>query len=168
MDPARETELMNDVQQKLGQKPSEVVSKTLPAPTPSGSTTIQSLANKIFYPEGRTPDPPQRFSGNNQSSSLADASVNFNPLSAGIRAAGDVGSALINGAFGLASQDKNIDWQKQQWNREWDSAKAMGLYSPSQISNAMSGTPSSTDVYKLNYRGLQRQPRTTPGSRYGT
>lgn len=161
-----DTERIQQVEQKLAAENPVVRSPLSTATTPG--TTVQSLAQQAFYREGQT---PARFSGNNQASSLAkvaDANVNFNPLSAGIRAVGDIGSSIVNGAFGLAANSQNISWQRQQWDREWQAAQNMGLYSPTQIANAASGTPSSSDIYTLNSRGLRRQPRTMPGSPFGT
>lgn len=177
MDPAKET-TMDKIEQKLGvttpgptnEYPvtTKAGTSTMSNPNPvttQQSGTIKSLADRLF--NSQTP----AYSGNNQASSLAkvaDANVNFNPLSAGIRAVGDIGSSIVNGAFGLAAQDRSIDWQRQQWSRDWNAAQQMGLYSPSQIANATSGNPSSSDIYTLNSRGLRRQPRTMPGSQYGT
>lgn len=157
----------------------ETESKTNVGNTDAGQSikqpgqTIRSLAER--FPWGNGQREGLGYSGNNQAASLRsvpqtaiDSSVNFNPISAGIRAVGDIGSSLVGGAFSLAQTNANIDWQKQQWQKNWDTAREMGLYSPDQIGNAVSGTPSGSDIYRLNSRGLSRQPRTRFGSPFGT
>lgn len=141
--------------------------------TETSSPTIRSLANKLFYPEGQTPATTGNVNSvNKQQTSLsslamrgmstaADASVNFNPVSAGIRAAGDLGSSLVSGIFSTVNNNNNLSFQRDVWNRNWDAARQMGLYSPDQIGTADS------NVYKLGYKGLNRTPRTRPGSAYG-
>lgn len=137
------------------------ISDGRPTPRSGLGFNIPQAANSMFYPSAN--------SSVNQTSSLANgaAAALSNPLSAGISSVGNAITAGIAGKYHLQAINDKIDWEKEQWKKNWDTAKAMGLYSPAQIGAATTGAPSSADVYRLNSRGLVRQPRVMPGSAFG-
>lgn len=70
---------------------------------------------------------------------------------------GNVLSSLVSGGFNLGSSfvhssaqrdiannklefaNKQLDWDKQQWNTEWKTARSLGLSHPGQLANPLSG-----------------------------
>lgn len=55
---------------------------------------------------------------------------------------------------------QNLNQQRMMWQKDYDIANSLGLYTPAQVNGAVTGQNMSSDVYKLGSRGLTRMPRT--------
>jgi len=116
------------------------------------------------------PDVPS----NSPSAEKSSRSPHMDLAAAAIGSGGNVLSSLVSGGFNLGSSfvhssaqrdiatqklgfaNKQLDWQKQQWDTEWKTARDLGLSHPSQVGNPLSG-----GFYSLQGRTFAPSSRST-------